>query len=70
MKLKFSYVFIFSTILISGCAGKVALLKNQEGDVAKCEVSSGDTMLTGVIIRDMTINNCIEEYEKAGYKKI
>ena len=56
--------------VLYGCAGQVALLKNDKGEIAKCEVTQGEAMWSGVIIRDMTVNNCVAEYEKAGYKRI
>ena len=55
---------------LSACTGQVALLKNDRGEIAKCEVSQGEAMWSGVIVRDMTIENCVSEYEKAGYKRV
>lgn len=56
--------------LLSGCTGQTVLLKNNNGELAKCEVSAGSAYLTGIIIRDMTIDQCVSEYEKAGYKRV
>ena len=56
--------------MLSGCTGQTVLLRNNKGELAKCEVSAGSAMLTGVIIRDMTIDGCVSEYEKAGYKRV
>ena len=63
-------VLIVGLGVLYGCAGQVALLKNDKGEIAKCEVTQGEAMWSGVIIRDMTVNNCVAEYEKAGYKRI
>lgn len=57
-------------LLLSGCTGKTVLLKNDRGDLQKCEVGAGSTYLTGVIIRDMTIDQCVSEYRKAGYAPV
>jgi len=51
---------------LTGCA-KTVLLKNAAGDVQKCEA---DGLLTGVIGRNMSINQCVKQYEKAGYTKV
>lgn len=57
-------------VMLSGCTGRTVLLENAKGEIAKCEVSAGSAVLTGVIIRDMTISDCVAEYEKAGYKRV
>jgi hypothetical protein len=53
-----------------GCTGQVALLKNEKGELARCEVTQGEAMWSGVIVRDMTLQNCVSAYEKAGYKRL
>lgn len=65
--------FTFLTVvvaLLTGCAGRTVLLANDKGLIAKCEVSTAATMWTGIIIRNMTINNCVSEFERAGYKRV
>ena len=52
------------------CTGQTALLRNDRGELAKCEVTQGEAMWSGVIVRDMTLNRCVEEYEKAGFRRI
>ena len=63
-------VIIFIGMIFTACTGKTILLRGENGDLAKCEVRAGETFLTGVIIRDMTLAQCIKQYEAAGYKKI
>ncbi len=64
----FKIISIFLLFVIIGCAGgRTVLLKNKKGDIQRCEVSAGDAQRTGVIGRDITINNCIKAYEEAGY---
>ena len=63
-------LLIIAMAMLGGCTGRTVLLKNDEGRIARCEVSAGETMWTGVIIRDMTIDRCVSEFEKAGYKRV
>lgn len=56
--------------VLAGCAGRTVLLRNHQGDLQKCEVSAASTYLTGVIIRDMTIKQCVDEYGRAGYQPV
>lgn len=53
-----------------GCVGRVVLLKDTQGHLAECRVGAGETYLTGVIIRDMSINQCVQQYESAGYWRV
>lgn len=57
-------------LAMAGCAGKTVLMKNDRGDLEKCEVSAASTYLTGIIIRDMTIKQCVAEYQKAGFMPV
>lgn len=63
-------LLIAMVAMLSGCTGQTALLRNDRGELAKCEVTQGEAMWSGVIVRDMTLNKCVEEYEKAGFKRI
>ena len=61
---------ILALALLSGCGGQVILLKNDKGEIAKCEVSQSVAMWFGVIARDIRLNDCAANYEKAGYQRI
>jgi hypothetical protein len=65
-----THIVVLLALIVSGCAGKTILLKNDKGDVVRCEVSAGDAMSHGIFIRDRTLSNCIKEYEAAGYKRV
>jgi len=57
-------------ILMSGCA-KLVLMKNDKtGAVEKCEVSAMSGAVTGMFASNMTIRNCVKQWEKAGYKRV
>ncbi len=64
------HIVLLAALIVSGCVGKTVLLRNDKGDLARCEVSGGDAMLQGILIRDATLSNCINQYEAAGYKRI
>jgi hypothetical protein len=70
--MKLAKLTIFSMLLLSigGCSGRVVLLKNEQGELAKCEVKQGEAMIAGVINRDLSIEDGVKQYEAAGYKKI
>lgn len=70
MRMLSGVILAVTVAALSGCTGKTVLLKDSRGDLQKCEVSAGSTYLTGVIIRDMTIEQCIAEYRKAGYSPV
>ncbi len=58
-----------SSVLIS-CSGKMVLMKSDLGDVQKCEVSAQSEMLTGAWAAGREVDRCVEQWTKAGYKKI
>jgi len=64
----YSKILMISVIFfnLTGCPGKTVLLKNEAGDIAKCQLGP----FSGGISRDLSITNCVKEYEAAGYKKI
>jgi|GEM_PF-2092090 len=60
---------LIALLLLGACSGQVVELKNTEGETVTCDVSQATTLLFGVVARDVTIKECVEKYEKAGYKK-
>jgi len=70
MKSAFLTISAFAVAILTGCTGHIALLKNAKGELARCEVTQGEAMWSGVIVRDMTISNCVAAYEKAGYTRV
>ena len=61
---------ILSTISIISCTGKMVLMKNNAGDVQRCEVSAQSEMLTGAWAAGREVDRCVEQWTKAGYKKV
>lgn len=70
MKLVKLMVFGVTLLGIVSCSGRVVLLKNEKGEMAKCEVKQGEAMVAGVVNRDLSIEDCVKQYEAAGYRKI
>jgi hypothetical protein len=72
MKIKVIGLFfiLVSSSVLTGCAGKTVLLTNKKGDLQKCEVSTTGAVMGGVIARNMAIDDCVEQYEAIGYKKV
>ena len=60
---------LIALLLLGGCSGQAVELKNDKGETVTCEVSQITALLFGVVARDVTIRECVEKYEKAGYKK-
>lgn len=61
---------LLSLAMLQACTGKSVVLKNAAGKTAKCEVSTESAVMTGVLIRDHTIDKCVKHYEAQGYKKV
>lgn len=63
-------VVLAGALAVAGCAGRTVLMQNPKGELAKCEVSTTGAVMGGVIARDMAIDNCVDQYEAAGYRKV
>lgn len=64
---------IFIAILLivaSGCAAAPVVLKNDKGDLVKCEAGTGAVLMGGYIGSKYDVNKCSEQYEAAGYKRV
>jgi len=71
MKTKVIILFVLlSSGVLTGCAGKTVLLKNNIGEIEKCEVSTTWPVFARLIARNMAKDDCIKQYEAAGYKRI
>lgn len=56
---------------LAGCvAGETVLMRNDKGELTRCEVTAGDARRAGLYGRKRTIANCVAAYEKAGYVKV
>lgn len=69
MKLtKIILLVLVSISFITGCAGRTIYLKNDQGTEITCKVSTASAMMTGVLVRDSSIDDCVREKEAAGFK--
>ena len=68
MKKSLLVVSLFG-VLINGCAGRLVVMKDQNGNVQKCEVSAGQQMAIG-LLANAQVKNCIKTWESAGYKRV
>jgi hypothetical protein len=62
-------IILFSISLV-GCVGQRIVLQNQEGEQVHCEYSTGTAMLTGTAMRNVKMNQCVQQYESQGYTKV
>ena len=61
------YSLTFLILFIFSGWGKIVLMKGPDGDIRECK---GEYGFGGQIGAIMAANACVEEYEKAGYKRI
>ncbi len=65
-------LFISSVLItmagLSGCAGRTVHMQDKQGHKIDCEVSTTSAMMTGVLVRDSAIDDCVEQHKAAGYK--
>ncbi len=61
------YSLTFLILFIFSSCGKIVLMKGPDGDIRECK---GEYGFGGQIGAIMAANACVEEYEKAGYKRI
>lgn len=61
---------ILTLVLLSACTGKTVLMRNDLGVVQKCAVSASSEMMTGAFMASRNIDNCVEQWQKVGYKKV
>ena len=61
-------IIIAATLTLSGCAGRIVHMENSQGAKITCKVSTTSAMLTGVIARDSSIRECVNDKKAAGFK--
>ena len=62
---------IFISLLsigVTGCAGRIVHLESAQGAHVTCEVSTTSAVMTGVIVRDNSIESCVQQHKAAGFK--
>ncbi|MEE9119423.1 MAG: hypothetical protein V3U02_12630 [Calditrichia bacterium] len=63
------FLIVLFALVFSAC-GKTIYLKNDSGDLTKCEVSTAKAMMVGAYLRNRELKNCVKEKELQGYKKV
>lgn len=53
-----------------GCAASMVLMKNDKGEIARCEPNTGATIAFGYLGSKRSVDSCVTEYEKLGYKRV
>lgn len=71
MKRKTS-VFTLVVVLLglSGCVAGSVLMRNDKGELVKCEAGTGAAIVGGYVGTKLQVNSCVKEYEAAGYTRI
>ena len=62
-------ILVVTFLGLIGCAGRLVVMKDQNGNVQKCEVSAGQQMAIG-LLANAQVKNCIKTWESAGYKRV
>ncbi len=60
-------VFAFG---LQGCVAGTVLLKNEKGELVKCEGGTGAALVGGYVGTKLQVNSCVKEYERAGYARV
>jgi len=68
MKSLLSAIVIIFTVNLTACAGRIVHLEDANGTQLTCEVSTGSAMMTGILIRDNSIEKCVKQHESKGFK--
>lgn len=66
-KIAFALIILVFAV---GCAASPMLLRNEKGEIVKCEPSTGSVLIGGYIGSKISVKDCVKQYEKAGYKRI
>lgn len=52
----------------SSCAPTMVLLRNNKGEIVRCEAPRGP--YDGLIAQNQAMDSCIEQYQTAGYSRV
>ena len=67
-KLNVLMTIMLLIFVTTGCTGRIVHMKNDQGSEITCEVSTMSAMMTGVLIRDSSIEDCVKQKKAAGFK--
>lgn len=68
--MKYSIPLTALALLLAGCAAPMVLMKNDKGEMVRCESDAGTTMMGGYIGSKMNRDACVRQYEAAGYQRV
>lgn len=63
-------VFIGITGLLSGCMAPMVMLRNEKGEIVRCEAGAGNALLSGYVGTKMQTESCAKQYEAAGFRRL
>ena len=61
-------IILVTILFLSACTGRIVRMQDERGHNINCEVSTTSAMMTGVLVRDNSIDECIKQHKAAGYK--
>lgn len=63
-------VALLASAMLAGCVAPLVLLRNDKGEIVRCEANAGAAMMGGYIGSKASVDACVEAYEKVGYRRI
>ena len=63
-------VLIVSLLGFYGCVAGTVLMRNDKGDIARCEAGTAAALVGGYVGTRLQVNSCVEQYEAAGYRRV
>ncbi len=71
MKNCFRLVVLSVSLLgLYGCVAGTVLMKNDKGEIAKCEAGTAAALVGGYVGTRLQVNSCVEQYEAVGYRRV
>lgn len=66
------YAIAIAALLVSACATPVTMLRNDQGQIARCGGGTGGSMAGGVVGYSIEQNSdaqCVADFEARGFKR-
>ena len=62
--------WVLFVVLIAGCAAPPVVMRNAKGETVRCDPSTASTLGGGYIGSKMSVDSCVEQYRKAGFRPV
>lgn len=62
--------WLLCAFLLAGCAAPPVVMRNAKGETVRCDPSTASTLGGGYIGSRMSVDSCVEQYRKAGYRPV